>query len=75
MKISIFDNISPNSFMQEFTEPYDSFDEELFERTEDVTDEQIYNNIPECPLCGCLQGAENIKLCQKHYLELLNKIN
>ena len=71
MKASIFDDIRPNSFMQEFTEPEQGFD---MDQVKGLTEEQLYHLIPECPLCGCLQGAENIKICKDHQEFLFNKL-
>jgi len=68
MQVSIFDDISPNSFYQEFEEDYDNEDISFTE--EDMQEVVIFN----CPLCGDHYNTELVLICEYHQKELESKL-
>jgi len=69
MQASIFDDIRPNSFYQEFEEDYepeeDYTPEEDFSFTEEDMEEVIEDAV-KCPLCDPNGKAQDIKICEFH---------
>jgi hypothetical protein len=63
MQASIFDDISPNSFYQEFEE--DHAPEEDVNFTEEDMQEVIEDAV-KCPLCDPNGKAQDIKICEFH---------
>jgi len=63
MQVSIFDDIRPNSFYQEFEEDYTP--EEDFSFTEEDMQEVIEDAV-KCPLCDPNGKAQDIKICEFH---------
>jgi hypothetical protein len=66
MQVSIFDDISPNSFYQDFEEDY----EDISFTEEDMQEVVIFN----CPLCGDYYDTELVLICEDHQKELESKL-
>jgi hypothetical protein len=63
MQASIFDDIRPNSFYQEFEEDYTPEEDVSFtEEDMQETDEDFVK----CPLCDFDSEGHNIKICEFH---------
>jgi hypothetical protein len=63
MQVSIFDDIRPNSFCQEFEENYTP-EEDVNFTEEDM--EEVIEDAVKCPLCDPNGKAHDIKICEFH---------
>jgi hypothetical protein len=63
MQASIFDDIRPNSFYQEFEEDYTPEEDANFTE-EDM--EEVIEDAVKCPLCDPNGKAQDIKICEFH---------
>jgi hypothetical protein len=70
MQSSIFDEIRPNSFYQEFEEDYEP-EEDVNFTEEDMEEVEIFN----WPLCNDHYNTNLILICEYHQKELESKIN